>query len=54
MARFEVNVVVEFQYEVDVDSYEEADAEGWNWEDYTMFSTVDTIEVRELDDDEEV
>jgi hypothetical protein len=54
MARFDVTVVVEYRYEVEADSYEEADAEGWNYEDYRMFSTVDSIDVRELDDDEQV
>lgn len=53
MATYNVKVMVEFNYEVEADTEEMAEAEGWKWENYTHFSSVDSIEVDELQDPEE-
>ena len=52
--RYEVKVVVEYWYEVEADSKEEAEAQGWEYENYSYNGTVDSITVHELDDDESV
>jgi hypothetical protein len=59
--RYNVKVIVEFNYEVETTSEAEAEEEGWKWEDYTMFSEVYSIDVDleeediygELEEDEE-
>lgn len=53
MARYRVQVLVAFDYEVEADSREEAEEQGWAWEDYTFSSMIDEITVKELDEDEE-
>ena len=53
MAKFQVTTTVIFSGEVEADSLEEAEAKGWEWEDELQYEAVDTIEVDELDDDEE-
>lgn len=45
--------MVEFSYEVEADTEEMAEAEGWKWEDHIHSSSVDSIEVEELQDPEE-
>ena len=53
MAKFQVTTTVTFTGEVEADSREEAEAKGWEWEDELHYEGVDSIEVDELDDDEE-
>lgn len=53
MATYEVSVRVDFSYEVEANSKEEAEEQGWHWEDYCHFSDVYSINVTELESDEE-
>lgn len=52
MATWNVKVVVEYEYEVEADTYEEAEKQGWEYEEYYYTGQVDSIEVDELDSDE--
>ena len=47
MPNYNVEVTVNFMYEVEADSPQEAEAQGWNWEDYNMFGEVYDISVSE-------
>jgi hypothetical protein len=51
MATYEVKVKVDFSYEVEADSPEQAEEQGWLWEDYTHFSEVYSIHVDEIEPD---
>ena len=57
MATYDVEVVVHLNYEVEADSPEEAEEQGWHWEDYVHFSEVYSIHVDKQyeneDEDEE-
>jgi hypothetical protein len=53
MATFNVKVVVEFEYEVEADNEADAEQAGWHWEDYKQFGAVDSIEVDEVEEDED-
>ena len=53
MATYNVKVVVEYEFEVEADSYEDAEKQGWEYEEYYYTGQVDSIEVDELDSDEE-
>jgi hypothetical protein len=53
MARFYVKTIVEFSNEVEADSEAEAEAIGWKWEDELHYDGVYSIEVEELESDEE-
>lgn len=52
---YDVKVVVEFNFEVEANSKEEAEERGWYWEDYTNYAEVYSIDVDEavIYDDEE-
>jgi hypothetical protein len=52
MATYTVRVAVDYLYEVEADSKEDAEAEGWKYEDYKMFAQVDFIKVEEQQDEE--
>lgn len=52
MALWRVRVAVDYDFEVEADTKEEAEKEGWNYEDYRQFGSVDFIKV-ELNDDAE-
>jgi hypothetical protein len=54
MGQYYVKVRVDLEYEVEADSPEEAEEQGWHWEDYTMFSDVYSIDVEEIEEDEDV
>lgn len=60
MPKYDIKVVVEYNYSIDADSYEEAEQEGWNRENYSHFAEVVSIDVTEdeseyiEEDDEEV
>jgi hypothetical protein len=53
MPGFKVKVVVTYDYEIQADSEAEAEAEGQNYENYRYFGSIDSIEVEELESDEE-
>ena len=50
MAKYDIKVVVTYNYSVEADSMDEADAEAWLYENYAHFAEVDTITVYENDD----
>ena len=52
--RYWVKVIVEYNYEVEANTAEEAEEEGWNYEEYRYNASVDEIKVEELDEGEEV
>lgn len=56
MPKYDVEVTVKFNYEVEADNIAEAEAQGWNWEDYPQFAEVYDIQVDEqyvVEDDED-
>lgn len=53
MATWNVKVVVEYEYEVEADTYEDAEKQGWEYEEYYYTGTVDSIEVEEQDEPDE-
>jgi hypothetical protein len=53
MPTYEVNVRVDFSYEVEAEDESAAEEMGWQWEDYTHFSDVYSINVTQTSDDEE-
>ena len=56
MPTYDVKVKVTYYYEVEADSDEEAEKQGWMYEDYAHFGEVEdiTVEEQEEEDDEEV
>ena len=53
MGRFYVKTIVEFSAEVEAVSEAEAEEIGWKWEDELHYDGVYSIEVEELESDEE-
>lgn len=53
MAIYDVEVVVHLNFEVEADSPEQAEEQGWYWEDYTHFSEVYSIKVDEQPEEED-
>jgi len=53
MATYGLTVTVRHYFEVEADSLEEAEAQGWNYEDLTTDAEVDKIVVDEVEADEE-
>jgi hypothetical protein len=53
MATYDVKVSVTYFYEVQADSDEEAEKQGWMYEDYAHFAEVEDISVSEQEEDEE-
>ena len=53
MPNYNVKVIVEYEYEVEADNEEMAEAEGWKYEDYANWSSVYSIDVEELEDESE-
>jgi hypothetical protein len=53
MATYDVKVIVEYNYEVEADSPEEAEEQGWHYEDYAHFAEVYSIEIDNQYEDEE-
>lgn len=53
MGRYYVKVRVDLEYEVEADNEEQAEEQGWRWEDYTHFSEVYSINVEELPEEED-
>jgi hypothetical protein len=54
MPTFDVKVIVEYNYEVEADTPEEAEEQGWHYEDYGYSGEVYSIEIDEQEEDEEV
>ena len=50
MALYDVKVTVEYNYEVEADSPEEAEKQGWAYEDYYMHAEVYSIEIEEVNE----
>lgn len=53
MATFDVKVIVEYNYEVEADSPEEAEEQGWHFEDYAYSGEVYSIDVDEQPEEED-
>ena len=53
MATYDIKVIVEYNYEVEADSVESAEMQGWEYEDYSHFAEVYSIETTLTSDDEE-
>lgn len=53
MGKYYVSVTVEVNFEVEADSAEQAELEGWDWETYKHHADVFSIEVEDISDDEE-
>ena len=53
MAKYDVKVNVTYFYEVDADSDEEAEKQGWMYENYAHFAEVDEISVYEQEEEED-
>jgi hypothetical protein len=53
MATYDVKVSVTYFYEVQADSDEEAEKQGWMYEDYAHFAEVEDISVSEQEEEEE-
>lgn len=50
MPTYNVNVIVEYNYEVEADSQQEAEEMGWDYEDYAHFGEVNVIDVEEIEE----
>jgi len=53
MATYDLKVIVEYNYEVEADSEEEAEELGWHYEDYSFGGEVYSIDVTEQEEEEE-
>jgi hypothetical protein len=53
MPKFAVKTIVEFYGEVEADTAAEAEQKGWEWEDELVYDGVYSIEVEELEEEEE-
>jgi len=51
MARYDVKVKVTYFYEVEADSDEAAEKQGWMYEDYAHFAEVEDITISEIEED---
>ena len=49
MARWNVKVMVEYDYVVEADGEDEADQLGWEYEDYPFSASVYSIDVEECE-----
>ena len=53
MGLYNVTVRVDFDYEVEANSQEEAEEQGWHWEDYAHFADVYSINVEDITPEED-
>lgn len=53
MGTYYVSVTVEVNFEVEADSREEAELQGWDWETYKHHADVFSIEVEDISEDDE-
>jgi hypothetical protein len=54
MPTYDVKVLVEYNYEVEADTPEEAEEQGWMYEDYSYNAEVYSIDIDEQEEEEEV
>lgn len=47
MPTYDVKVIVEYNYEVEADNDQEAEEQGWHYEDYGYTAEVYSIEIDE-------
>jgi hypothetical protein len=53
MATYDVTVRVTYYYEVEAETDEEAEKQGWMYENYAHFGEVDDIKIREQEEEDE-
>lgn len=53
MPMYDVKVIVEYNYEVEADNEEQAEEQGWMYEDYAYSGEVYSIDVDEQPEPEE-
>jgi hypothetical protein len=53
MEKYRVKVVVEYDYDVEAESYKEAEDMGWHFEDYPYASTVREIDIEQYEEEED-
>lgn len=53
MPTYDLEVTVTYNYEVEADTWEEAEQMGWEYEDYGYAAEVYSIDVTEQDPEEE-
>lgn len=53
MATWNVKVTVEYEYEVEADTFEDAEKQGWEYEDYAYTAQVYCIDVEEIEEPDE-
>lgn len=53
MAKYEITTVVQYVFEVEADDADAAEKMGFDYEDHHNFAEVYSIEVAELEEDEE-
>lgn len=53
MGLYNVKVTVEYEYEVEADTPEDAEKQGWEYEDYSYTGSVYDIEVDLIEEDED-
>ena len=53
MPTYWIKTVVEYEYEVEADSPQEAEEQGWNYEDFYFNGQVYSIDVEEIFEAEE-
>ena len=53
MPLYYVKTVVQFSQEVEADNEADAEAIGWEWEDKLAYDFVESIDVEELESEEE-
>jgi hypothetical protein len=53
MGKYELSVTVEYNYEVEAEDWESAEKQGWDYEEYQHSGSVQSIDVTELEDEEE-
>lgn len=49
MKQYQVKVLVEYYYQVEAETEEQAEEMGWQYEDYRFNAMVDSIEVEEVE-----
>jgi hypothetical protein len=51
MKEYELQVTVTYNYVVEAESWEDAEKQGWLYEDYSHTGEVESIDVTELDEE---
>ena len=53
MPTYNVKVRIDLEYEVEAEDEAQAEKEGWNWEEYTHWADVYSIDVEDITEPEE-